>query len=71
MFRDSEILEGRYADMLKLPMGIRIILGIIALLIFGFAALILSNLYGEICELLILPGAFIFTWLNPELMGGN
>ncbi len=57
--------------MLKLPMGIRIILGIVALLVFGFAALFLSNFYGEIFELLILPGAFIFTWLNPELTGGK
>ena len=57
--------------MLKLPMKIRVILGIAALLLFGFLALIHSNCYGELFTLLVLPGGYIFIWLNPELMRGD
>lgn len=57
--------------MMKLPMTVRVLLGIAAVLVSMAVANAVSSTWGEASLFLVLPGAAVFIWLNPELMRGD
>ena len=57
--------------MMKRPMWIRALVGIGALLFFLVLSILTQSVLGEYSLFLILPGAGIFIYLNPELMRGD
>ena len=57
--------------MMKWPMWIRVFVGIGAFLLFLALSFLLHPVLGDYSQFLILPGAAIFTYLNPELIRGD
>ena len=59
--------------MLKLPMWVRVGLGVAAILLFEILSLYLEYFAGwdEYGQLALIPGAAIFVYLNPELIRGD
>ena len=57
---------------MKLPMWARIIIGICAVLLcLVLSFFLLAPLLGDYQLFVLLPGAAIFIYLNPELMSGK
>ena len=57
--------------MMKWPMWIRVFVGIGAFLLFLALSFLLHPVLEDYSQFLILPGAAIFTYLNPELIRGD
>lgn len=70
MFRDNEFFGGA-DEMKKLPLPVRILLGAASVLVSVAVSWFLEPFLGDMSLFLILPGAAVFIWLNPELMRGD
>ena len=57
--------------MMKWPMWIRVLVGIGAALFFLVLSILAQSVLGEYSLFLLVPGAGIFIYLNPELMRGD
>lgn len=57
--------------MKNLPKWLRLVLGIAAVLISIVLSWVLEFVLGELSLFLLLPGALLFVYLNPELMSGE
>ena len=57
--------------MMKWPMWIRVLVGTVAVLSCLVLSVLAQSVLGEYSLFLILPGAGIFIYLNPELMRGD
>ena len=57
--------------MMKWPMWVRVVIGVAAVLLCLISALLLQPWIGEYGLFLILPGAVVFIYLNPELWRGE
>ena len=57
--------------MMKWPMWIRVLAGIGAVLFFLVLSILAQSVLGEYSLFLLVPGAGIFIYLNPELMRGD
>ena len=58
-------------EMKNLPKWLRLVLGIAAVLISIVLSWVLEFVLGELSLFLLLPGALLFIYLNPELMSGE
>lgn len=56
---------------MKLPMWARILIEICAVLLCLVLSFLLTPLLGDYQLFVLLPGAAIFIYLNPELMSGK
>lgn len=57
--------------MMKWPMWLRVLVGTVAVLFCLVLSILAQSILGEFSLFLILPGAGIFIYLNPELMRGD
>lgn len=57
--------------MKKLPQWLRFVLGLMAVLISILLSWVLEFVLGDLSLFLLLPGALLFLYLNPELMSGK
>ncbi|MEG0824600.1 MAG: hypothetical protein RSE09_02245 [Oscillospiraceae bacterium] len=57
--------------MMKLNCKLRLLLGILAILVSLLLSWGLWGWLGNFSLLALVPGGFLFIWLNPELMGGG
>lgn len=56
--------------MKKLPLPVRILLGAASVLVSVAVSWFLEPFLGDMSLFLMLPGAAVFIWLNPELIRG-
>ena len=71
MFRNNEFFNWRNLFMMKWSMWVRVVIGVAAVLLCLISALFLQPWIGEYGLFLILPGAVVFIYLNPELWRGE
>lgn len=71
MFRNKETFWIGCAIMKYLPKWLRLVLGIMAVLVSIVLSWVLEFVLGDLSLFLLLPGALLFVYLNPELMSGE
>ena len=57
--------------MMKWPMWVRVVIGIVAILLSLALNFLLQPFLGEYSQFLLFPGMTVFVYLNPELIRGD